>query len=51
MISRTFRIADAALAIKTSLGVGNATKVFISNTLGPVSSERARRCGGVPNVR
>jgi len=35
MISHTFRIADAALAIKTSLDAGNATKVLISNTLGP----------------
>ena len=35
MISHTFRIADAALAIKTSLDAGTATKVLISNTLGP----------------
>jgi threonine dehydrogenase-like Zn-dependent dehydrogenase len=35
MISHTFRIADAALAIKTSLDAGRATKVLISNTLGP----------------
>jgi threonine dehydrogenase-like Zn-dependent dehydrogenase len=35
MISHTFRIADAALAMKTSLDAGNATKVLISNTLGP----------------
>jgi hypothetical protein len=34
MISHTFRIADAALGIKTSLDVGTATKVLISNTLG-----------------
>ena len=35
MVSHTFRIADAALAIKTSLDAGTATKVLISNTLGP----------------
>ena len=34
MVSHTFRIADAALAIKTSLDAGTATKVLISNTLG-----------------
>jgi threonine dehydrogenase-like Zn-dependent dehydrogenase len=31
MISHTFRIADAALAVKTSLDADNATKVLISN--------------------
>lgn len=35
MVSHTFRIADAALAITTSLDADNATKVLISNTLGP----------------
>ena len=35
MVSHTFRIADAALAIETSLDAGTATKVLISNTLGP----------------
>ena len=35
MISHTFRIADAALAIETSLDADNATKVLISNVLGP----------------
>ena len=35
MVSHTFRIADAALAIKTSLDAGTATKVLISNALGP----------------
>ena len=35
MVSHTFRIADAALAIKTSLDARTATKVLISNTLGP----------------
>jgi threonine dehydrogenase-like Zn-dependent dehydrogenase len=35
MISHTFRISDAALAINTSLDAGTATKVLISNTLGP----------------
>ena len=34
MISHTFRIADAALAIKTSMDADNTTKVLISNTLG-----------------
>jgi len=33
MISHTFRIADAALAIETSLDAGTATKVLISNTI------------------
>ena len=34
MISHTFRIADAALAIETSLDADHATKVLISNTFG-----------------
>jgi hypothetical protein len=31
----TFRIAVAALAVETSLDAATATKVLISNTLGP----------------
>lgn len=34
MVSHTFRIADAALAITTSMDADGATKVLISNTLG-----------------
>jgi threonine dehydrogenase-like Zn-dependent dehydrogenase len=34
MVSHTFRVADAALAIKTSLDAATATKVLISDTLG-----------------
>ena len=34
MVSHTFRIADAAVAIETSLDAANATKVLISNVLG-----------------
>lgn len=33
MVSHTFRIADAAVAIETSLDAANATKVLISNVL------------------
>ena len=35
MVSHTFRVADAALALETSLDAGTATKVLISNTLAP----------------
>jgi threonine dehydrogenase-like Zn-dependent dehydrogenase len=34
MVSHTFRVADAALAIETALDADNATKVLISNMLG-----------------
>jgi len=37
MVSHTFRVADAALALETSLDAGTATKVLISNTLAPGS--------------
>ncbi len=36
MVSHTFRIADAAQAVATSLDADNATKVLISNVLGSV---------------
>ncbi len=35
MVSHTFRVADAALAVETSLDAANATKVLISNVLAP----------------
>jgi L-iditol 2-dehydrogenase len=37
MVSHTFRVADAALALETALDADNATKVLISNMLGPAS--------------
>lgn len=38
MVSHTFRIADAAAAVETSLDAENATKVLISNVLAPHTS-------------
>jgi hypothetical protein len=35
MVSHTFRIADAALALTTSLDADTTTKVLISDTLDP----------------
>ena len=37
MVSHTFRVADAALALETALDADNATKVLISNVLGPLA--------------
>jgi L-iditol 2-dehydrogenase len=37
MVSHTFRVTDAALALETALDADNATKVLISNVLGPRS--------------
>jgi L-iditol 2-dehydrogenase len=37
MVSHTFRVADAALALETALDADKATKVLISNVLGPAS--------------
>jgi len=37
MVSHTFRVADAALAIEMALDADNSTKVLISNMLGPRS--------------
>ncbi len=37
MVSHTFRVADSALALETALDADNATKVLISNVLGPNS--------------
>jgi L-iditol 2-dehydrogenase len=43
MVSHAFRIADAALAVETSLDAANATKVLISNVFAPNASGSGSR--------